>query len=76
MPQRGTRWSAAVLAVMFATQSLVAAGAPAAAEVARSASGVCDDREQIRQGLCGNICRCGAYVQILDAVAAAAKGGW
>lgn len=32
-------------------------------------------REQVREGLCGNICRCGAYVKILDAVTAAAKGG-
>lgn len=33
-------------------------------------------REQVREGLCGNLCRCGAYVKIIDAVAsAAAKGG-
>lgn len=30
------------------------------------------DREQIKQGLCGNICRCAAYVRILDAVEEAA----
>ncbi len=30
------------------------------------------DREQIKQGLCGNICRCAAYVRIFDAVEAAA----
>jgi aerobic-type carbon monoxide dehydrogenase small subunit (CoxS/CutS family) len=31
--------------------------------------------EQIRQGLSGNICRCGTYTKIFDSVAAAAKGG-
>jgi xanthine dehydrogenase YagT iron-sulfur-binding subunit len=33
------------------------------------------DRDQIKNGLCGNICRCAAYIRIFDAVAAAAKGG-
>ncbi len=33
------------------------------------------DREAIKHGLCGNICRCAAYVRIFDAVQAAAKGG-
>jgi xanthine dehydrogenase YagT iron-sulfur-binding subunit len=33
------------------------------------------DREAIKHGLCGNICRCAAYTRILDAVEAAAKGG-
>lgn len=33
------------------------------------------DRDAIKQGLCGNICRCAAYTRIIDAVAAAAKGG-
>jgi xanthine dehydrogenase YagT iron-sulfur-binding subunit len=33
------------------------------------------DREQIKHGLCGNICRCAAYTRILEAVASAAKGG-
>jgi carbon-monoxide dehydrogenase small subunit len=33
------------------------------------------DREQIKTGLCGNICRCAAYTRIFDAVEAAAKGG-
>jgi xanthine dehydrogenase YagT iron-sulfur-binding subunit len=33
------------------------------------------DRDQIKHGLCGNICRCAAYVRIFDAVAAAAEGG-
>jgi len=33
------------------------------------------DREQIKHGLCGNICRCAAYTCIIDAVAAAAEGG-
>jgi aerobic-type carbon monoxide dehydrogenase small subunit (CoxS/CutS family) len=33
------------------------------------------DRDEIKHGLCGNICRCAAYVRILDAVQAAAKGG-
>jgi len=32
-------------------------------------------REQIKQGLCGNICRCAAYTRIFEAVSAAAKGG-
>jgi xanthine dehydrogenase YagT iron-sulfur-binding subunit len=31
--------------------------------------------QQIKEGLCGNICRCAAYVRIFDAVADAAKGG-
>jgi xanthine dehydrogenase YagT iron-sulfur-binding subunit len=31
--------------------------------------------EQIREGLAGNVCRCGAYVRIFRAVEAAAKGG-
>jgi xanthine dehydrogenase YagT iron-sulfur-binding subunit len=33
------------------------------------------DREQIKHGLCGNVCRCAAYTRILDAVASAATGG-
>ncbi len=33
------------------------------------------DREAIKHGLCGNICRCAAYVRIFAAVEAAAKGG-
>ncbi len=33
------------------------------------------DAQQVREGLSGNICRCGAYVRILDAVESAAKGG-
>jgi xanthine dehydrogenase YagT iron-sulfur-binding subunit len=33
------------------------------------------DREAIKAGLCGNICRCAAYVRIFAAVEAAAKGG-
>jgi xanthine dehydrogenase YagT iron-sulfur-binding subunit len=33
------------------------------------------NREQIKDGLCGNICRCAAYVRIFDAVEAAAKVG-
>jgi aerobic-type carbon monoxide dehydrogenase small subunit (CoxS/CutS family) len=33
------------------------------------------DRNAIKHGLSGNICRCAAYVRILDAVEAAAKGG-
>jgi len=32
------------------------------------------DREAIRHGLSGNICRCAAYMAILDAVETAAKG--
>ena len=32
-------------------------------------------RDEIKHGLCGNVCRCAAYVRILDAVEAAAKGG-
>jgi xanthine dehydrogenase YagT iron-sulfur-binding subunit len=31
--------------------------------------------EEIKRGLSGNICRCGTYHRIFDAVAAAAKGG-
>lgn len=31
------------------------------------------NREEIREGLCGNVCRCAAYVKIFDAVEAAAK---
>lgn len=33
------------------------------------------DDHEIREGLCGNICRCAAYVRIFDAVAGAAGGG-
>lgn len=33
------------------------------------------DPDHIRHGLAGNICRCGTYSKILDAVADAAKGG-
>ena len=33
------------------------------------------DRAAIKAGLCGNICRCAAYVRIFAAVEAAAKGG-
>jgi xanthine dehydrogenase YagT iron-sulfur-binding subunit len=33
------------------------------------------DREAIKHGLCGNVCRCAAYVRIFAAVEAAAKGG-
>jgi xanthine dehydrogenase YagT iron-sulfur-binding subunit len=33
------------------------------------------NREAIKNGLCGNICRCAAYVRIFEAVEAAAKGG-
>lgn len=33
------------------------------------------DAQQVREGLCGNICRCAAYVRIFEAVEAAAKGG-
>jgi aerobic-type carbon monoxide dehydrogenase small subunit (CoxS/CutS family) len=33
------------------------------------------DRAAIQRGLCGNICRCAAYVRIFAAVEAAAKGG-
>jgi aerobic-type carbon monoxide dehydrogenase small subunit (CoxS/CutS family) len=32
-------------------------------------------REEIKAGLCGNICRCAAYVRIFAAVESAAKGG-
>lgn len=32
------------------------------------------DREAIKHGLCGNICRCAAYTRIFEAVAAAAGG--
>lgn len=31
------------------------------------------NREQVKEGLCGNICRCAAYVRIFDAVEAAGK---
>lgn len=32
-------------------------------------------REQVREGLSGNLCRCGAYMKIIDAVSSAGKGG-
>ena len=32
-------------------------------------------REQIQDGLAGNLCRCAAYSRIIDSVAAAAKAG-
>jgi aerobic-type carbon monoxide dehydrogenase small subunit (CoxS/CutS family) len=31
--------------------------------------------EQVKDGLSGNICRCGTYVKIFEAVEAAGKGG-
>jgi carbon-monoxide dehydrogenase small subunit len=31
--------------------------------------------EEIKEGLCGNLCRCAAYSRIIEAVAAAAKAG-
>jgi xanthine dehydrogenase YagT iron-sulfur-binding subunit len=31
-------------------------------------------KQQIREGLCGNICRCAAYVRIFEAVEAAGRG--
>ena len=31
--------------------------------------------EQIKEGLCGNLCRCAGYSRIIEAVAAAAKAG-
>jgi aerobic-type carbon monoxide dehydrogenase small subunit (CoxS/CutS family) len=33
-----------------------------------SASGTCPSREQIAEALGGNLCRCGCYVKIIDAV--------
>lgn len=33
------------------------------------------DAQQVREGLCGNICRCAAYVRIFAAVESAAKEG-
>jgi len=33
------------------------------------------DREEIRRGLSGNLCRCTGYVKIVGAVAAAAAPG-
>jgi len=32
-------------------------------------------KDEIRKGLSGNVCRCGAYVKIFEAVESAAKGG-
>jgi len=32
-------------------------------------------REEIRQGISGNLCRCTGYVKIINAIEAAAKGG-
>jgi carbon-monoxide dehydrogenase small subunit len=34
-----------------------------------------DDRDAIAEALSGHVCRCTGYVKILDAVAAAARGG-
>jgi aerobic-type carbon monoxide dehydrogenase small subunit (CoxS/CutS family) len=33
------------------------------------------DLEQVKEGLSGNICRCGTYVKIHEAVEAAGRGG-
>ena len=33
------------------------------------------DAHQVRKGLSGNICRCGAYVRIFEAVGSATNGG-
>jgi len=34
----------------------------------------CPTRDEAREAISGNLCRCGAYQKILDAVEAAAKG--
>ena len=31
-------------------------------------------KDQVKEGLCGNICRCAAYVRIFEAVELAGKG--
>jgi xanthine dehydrogenase YagT iron-sulfur-binding subunit len=37
--------------------------------------GHCSSRDEIREWMSGNICRCGAYANIVDAVEAAGKAG-
>ncbi|KRF45115.1 hypothetical protein ASH01_14425 [Terrabacter sp. Soil811] len=37
------------------------------------AEGHAGDREQIREGLGGNLCRCGCYLKIIDAIEEAAQ---
>jgi len=39
------------------------------------AEGGCHTRDQIREGMSGNLCRCGAYPNIVDAIAEVIKEG-
>jgi xanthine dehydrogenase YagT iron-sulfur-binding subunit len=47
------------------------AGWPSAVTAELSADGVCLDAAEIRERMSGNLCRCGAYVNIVPAIAAA-----
>jgi aerobic-type carbon monoxide dehydrogenase small subunit (CoxS/CutS family) len=40
---------------------------------AMAAEGACGGREQIREGLGGNLCRCGSYGRIIDAIEEASQ---
>ncbi len=50
-------------------------GWPSAATADVTAADVRLDAAEIRERMSGNLCRCGAYVNIVTAVSAAAKGG-
>ncbi|MDQ3663798.1 MAG: 2Fe-2S iron-sulfur cluster-binding protein, partial [Actinomycetota bacterium] len=50
-------------------------GWPSAATSDVAVSDVRLDGAEIRERMSGNLCRCGAYVNIVTAVSAAAKGG-
>ncbi len=35
----------------------------------------CPDRDQIKRGMAGNMCRCTGYIKIIEAIESVAKGG-
>jgi xanthine dehydrogenase YagT iron-sulfur-binding subunit len=50
----------------------VAAGVPSAVTLARGDAEIVLDRDEIRERMSGNLCRCAAYAGIVDAIAEAA----